>query len=208
LFSTARRGMWRLASLGVVSFIGLVALPTVAQAGIVSLGHCDNSQLTQPFTQWGDSDYYKLAPGGDFENSLTGWSLRGGASATSGSESFGVTGDVGQASLSLPAGATATSPATCVNAAYPSFRVFSRSHDLGGTVAVSVVYPSALGNVTLPVGVVTPTGSWQPSAPLLTGSAIPGALGGGTANVQLQFTAVGGDAEIDDVFVDPWGRCC
>lgn len=200
--------MWRLVSLGVFCVMGLVVLPAAAQADVVSLGHCDNSQLTQPFAQWGDFDYYKLAPGGDFENSLSGWSLQGGAAATSGSESFGVTGSVGQSSLSLPAGATATSPATCVNAAYPSFRLFSRSSVPGVTVSVSVMYSTALGTVTLPVGVVTPTGNWQPSAPLLTGSAIPGALNGGSANVQLQFTAAGGNAQIDDVLVDPWGRCC
>jgi hypothetical protein len=39
---------------------------------------------------------------------------------------------------------------------------------------------------------------------MLTGSAIPGALNGGTANVQLQFTASGGSAQVDDVEVDPF----
>jgi hypothetical protein len=34
-------------------------------------------------------------------------------------------------------------------------------------------------------------------------SAVAGALTGGTAQVALRFTAVGGASEIDDVFIDP-----
>jgi hypothetical protein len=41
---------------------------------------------------------------------------------------------------------------------------------------------------------------------MTTLSAIPGLMNGGTANVSLQFTGVTGSVEIDDVFVDPWGR--
>ena len=43
---------------------------------------------------------------------------------------------------------------------------------------------------------------------MLTGSAVTGALGGGTANVSLRFAAHGGTAQVDDVYVDPAGRCC
>src|SRR5436309_15220881 len=46
------------------------AAPIAAQADLVSLSACDNAALSQPFTQWADPDYYKLAPGGDFEGSL------------------------------------------------------------------------------------------------------------------------------------------
>jgi hypothetical protein len=43
---------------------------------------------------------------------------------------------------------------------------------------------------------------------MLTGSAIPGLLSGGDANVSLRFTASGGTVQIDDAYVDPHGRCC
>jgi hypothetical protein len=170
----------------------------------VSLGACDSAALSQPFAPWADYDYYKLAPGGDFESSLAGWSLQGGAQVTGGSDSFAVTAKLGSSSLSLPAGATAVSPQTCVNAAYPALRIFSRTNTPGALVTVSVLYPTALGTVALPAGVVTPGTSWQPSLPLLTTSIAPGALSGGTTSVALQFTAVGGAAQIDDVLVDPF----
>lgn len=190
------------------SACALIAVPAAAQAEVLNLGSCDNATLTQPFSQWVDYDYYKLAPGGDFESTATGWSLGGGASLTNGSESYGVTGGVGSSSLSLPAGASATSTQTCVNAAYPTIRLFTRSDDPGTTVAVSVLYSTMLGTVSIPVGVVTPSSSWQPTAPMLTGSAVPGALGGGNANVSLRFSASGGTAQIDDVYVDPIRHCC
>ena len=183
--------------------IGAVA-PIAAQADLVSLSACDNSALTQPFNQWADLDYYKLAPGGDFEGSLSGWTLSGGAQGASGSESYGVGGSVGSSSLRLPSGSSAVSPQTCVNAAYPTFRFFVRSDTPGTTVTESVIYQTAAGSTTIPVGSVAATGSWMPTAPMLTGSAITGAMNGGTANVSLQFTASGGSAQVDDVYVDPW----
>jgi hypothetical protein len=57
----------------------------------------------------------------------------------------------------------------------------------------------------IPVGTVAATSAWPPTLPMATGSAIAGAFNGGTAYVSLQFTASGGTAQIDDVFVDPWG---
>jgi hypothetical protein len=181
-----------------------VALPASAQA-LVSVSACDGATLTQPFAPWADFNYYKLAPGGDFESGLAGWSLQGGAAAAGGSESFGVTGSVGSSSLALPAGAVALSPQTCVNAAYPDFRFFLRSDTPGTMVSVSVVYQTPTGTSVIPVGTVAATSAWQPTLPMATGSAIAGAFNGGTAYVSLQFTASGGTAQIDDVFVDPWG---
>ncbi len=190
-----------------LSALALSVAPVAAQADLVSLGACDNSALSQPFTQWADPNSYKLAPGGDFEGGPA-WSLRAGAALASGSESFAVTGAAGSSSLALAAGASATSPQTCVNAAYPSFRLFSRSDDPGATVSVSVSYNTALGTFTVPVGVLTPGSAWQPSLPMLTGSAVPGLLSGGTAAVSLHFVANGGTTQIDDVYVDPHSRCC
>jgi hypothetical protein len=182
-----------------------VAIPGAASASLLDLGKCDNAPLSQPFAQWGDSSYYKLAPGGDFEGTLAGWSLRGGAQQVAGSESFDVTGNPDSSSLSLPAGSVATSPTTCVTAAYPAFRFFTRTDTPGSTVAVSVVY----GGLAIPVGVVTPGTDWQPTPlPMPTLSAIPGLLNGGVANVSLRFTAVLGEAQVDDAYVDPSGRCC
>jgi hypothetical protein len=105
--------------------------------------------LTQPFTPWLDYDYYKLAPGGD--GSLTGWSLSGGAQQVSGGEPWNVSGSAYN-SLSVPAGGTAVSPTTCVDAAYPTFRFFDVTGTPGSSAAVSVIY----NGVSIPVGVITP----------------------------------------------------
>jgi hypothetical protein len=200
-----RRLLVTVASSLALSIPALATLPTAAsQADVVAVNACDGATLTQPFTPWADSDYYKLAPGGDFEGALSGWSLSGGAQQVAGSESYGVTGSVGSSSLSLPAGASATSPYTCVNAAYPSFRFFVTGTP-GAQVNVSALYQDVGGNtVSVPVGLVPAGSSWQPTLPMLTGSAIPGALNGGTAYVSLRFTANNGTAQIDDVEVDPF----
>jgi hypothetical protein len=190
-----------------VSALAAFAIPVSAQASQVDFSHCDNSALSQAFLQWGDPAYYKLAPGADFEGSLAKWSLSGGAGRVSGSESYGATGSVGSSSLDLPAGAVAMSPQTCVNAAYPDFRLFTRTDVPGSTVTVSVLYNSPdSGPMTIPVGVITPTSHWQPTPPMLTGSAIPGLMNGGTADVSLRFTTANGTVQVDDVYVDPWGK--
>ena len=189
----------------VIAGLSLLAVSGApAQAAVVSTTACDSSTLTQPFAQWGDANYYKVAPGGTFEAGATGWTLSGGAKVVAGSEPFAATGTLGASSLSLPAGGSATSPYTCVNAAYPTIRFFARNTGLLSTVLVQVVYQSVLGlPVTLPVGTVALGGTWAPSAPMLTASAVPAALSGGTAQVALKFTAVTGSSQLDDVFVDP-----
>ena len=165
---------------------------------------CDDSALTQPFLPWGDASLYELAPGGSFEDGTAGWTLSGGAQTVAGSEPFGATGSVGTSSLDLPAGASAQSPFTCVNIAYPSFRLFDRSNEPLSTVLVQVVYREPLlGQVALPVGALSTSGDWEPSPQLLTAATVPSLLGGGSAQVALRFTALTGDSQIDDVFIDP-----
>jgi hypothetical protein len=196
----------------VVGLLGGLAIACIpassARAALISTDACDNAKLTQPFEPWGDSDLYKLVPGGDFEGGLTGWTLSGGATRVEGSEPFGATGAVGQSSLYLPAGASVQSPYTCVDAEYPTFRFFGRNNGLLSTVAVSIVYKEPLlGPVAVPVGVVALSGAWSPSMKMLTLSAVQGLvnglLTGKTPEVALRFTALTGSSQIDDVFIDP-----
>lgn len=189
-----------------VALVSLVAgalCASPAQAALIDTGACNEAALTQPFLPWGDSSSYELVPGGDFEGSLAGWTLSGGAQRVAGSEPYGATGYVGQYSLSLPAGASGQSPYTCVDAAYPTFRFFARNAGLLSTLVVQVVYKTLLGPVALPLGAVALSPQWQPTLPMLTGSVVIGALSGGTAQVALRFTELTGSSRIDDVFVDP-----
>src|SRR3954462_2174724 len=103
----ARKVRLGLAVASVASF-GAIAAPT-ANAGVLtaSAKSCDTEQMSQPFARFGDNASYTPVPGGSFEGGNGGWSLSGGAKVVSGNESFNVVG--GSHSLSLPAGATATS---------------------------------------------------------------------------------------------------
>ncbi|HEX3873827.1 MAG TPA: hypothetical protein VHW26_06755 [Solirubrobacteraceae bacterium] len=174
-----------------------------AQASVIALTACDGSTLTQPFLPWADSSPYKLVPGGDFEGPLTGWSLSPSAAVVAGSEPAGVTGSVGSSSLSLPAGASAQSATTCVDAAYPAFRFFARTDRPGSILAVSAVYQTLLGPTAVPVGLVTLSPNWTPTLPMLTASVVGGLLTNGTAPLALRFTELTGTSQVDDVFVDP-----
>jgi hypothetical protein len=166
---------------------------------------CAASAQSQPFLQWGDSNSYGLVAGGNFEGSLSGWTLSHGATQAMGSETYGVTGTVGKYSLALPsAGASAQAPFTCVTASDPTFRFFTRSESAASSVSVAVAYQTPLGVIAVTVGIVTPGGSWQPATAMPTGAAIAGALSSnGTAQMALRFTALSGSSRIDDVFVDP-----
>lgn len=199
----------RLLPLGILGALAFAVLPAAsAKAALISTDACDNATLTQPFAQFNDSSNYKLVPGGNFEGSLSGWTLSGGARLVTGSEPFGATGNVGNESMSLPAGASVQSPYTCVDAAYPAFRFFGRNNGLLSIVAVSIVYKEPLlGPVAVPIGTVALSGNWAPSARMLTLSAVQGIvsglLTGKTPQVALRFTALTGSSQIDDVFVDP-----
>jgi hypothetical protein len=198
-------GHRNLALRSVLVATALAVMPAAAaHASVLSVSACDGATLTQPFLKWGDTDPYKLVPGGDFETGAAGWTLTGGAQVVAGSEPYGVTGKVGKSSLYLPAGATAQSPYTCVDAAYPTLRFFDRNGGLLSSVMVQVVYKlPLLGPVALPVGAALLNPTWGPSLPMLTASAVPGLLRGGYAQVALRFTALTGASQIDDVFIDP-----
>jgi hypothetical protein len=198
----------------VVALAGLVAaltaLPAGAEAALIDTGACDDAQLSTPFARWGDLSQYKLAPGGDMNGSLAGWKFTGAARQVGGSEPYGPDGTSGMA-LSLPAGSSVTTPATCVNASYPSFRLFARSS--GGLlgllplVKVDLVYHSGLlGIIAVPIGTVLPSSSWTPTLTMLTASAVNGLTANGTMPLSVRFTSLAGTWQIDDVYVDPYSR--
>jgi hypothetical protein len=201
-----KKYLWGLRSLAlgaVTAGIALAGLPATSSAALISGGACDNSTLSQPFAQYGDTNEYKLVSGGNFEGSLSGWTLSGGARVVNGGNPHGSSGH----SVYLPAGASVTTPFTCVNAAYPSFRLFARNDSLLSTIVPQVVYKlPLLGNVALPIGAAALSPNWSPTLPLLTASLVTGVLNGGTAQVALKFTATLGPSEVDDIYVDPMMR--
>lgn len=204
--SCLRRVRFRLLGVGgLFATLGLLATATTpAQAALISTSACDNSSLSRPFAAWGDTNPYKLVPGGDFESESSGWTLGRGAADVAGSEPFALTGIDGSSSLSLSAGATAQSPFTCVNAGYPALRLVARNAGILSTLAVEVLYKDpVLGLLPVPVGTVALSNSWQPTLRMPTLSLVGGLLSGGTAQVAVRFTELTGSSQIDDVFVDP-----
>ena len=170
---------------------------SAALANVITLNPCNGAALTQPFVWWGDPAWYELAPGGDFENST--WTLSLGAQRVRGSEPYAATGSLGSWSLELPAGSSAESPPTCVDAAYPSVRFF-----IGGTGSVAVGVVS--GDTEIPAGIAVAGSEWLPTPVMLTSSALLAALSDGVAQVSLRISALSGDPHVDDVYVDPWCR--
>jgi hypothetical protein len=181
-----------------------------ADADLIETGACDDAALSHPFASFGDNNWYKLAPGGDFEGEH-GWKLSGGARLVSGSSTFGATGEAGSSAVSIPAGGSVTSPATCVNFAYPTLRFFSKSS--GGllgllpVVKVDVLYGEGLAKILpLPAGTALPGGRWQPTLPGVTLSAVGATLNGGEAPIAIRISSLFGTWTVDDVFVDPTRR--
>jgi hypothetical protein len=174
------------------------AAPASAGLGLACL-----APTSTPFAAWGDYAHYAFAPDGGFEAGGSGWSLSGGARVGSGNESFYVHSQTDKASLSLPAGASATSPPMCISLFSSKMRFLAReSGDTDSKVKVQIVYRGLLSSVlgAFDGGTFQVDESWKPSPQI-------GMLGGTlpilTASVSFRFTAVGGAAAIDDVYLDP-----
>lgn len=106
---------------------------------------CPGQTFAQTFEAFGDSNWYTLVEGSEFNGGAEGWELSGGAEVVEGVRPDGSIGGV----LSLPSGAVAVSPAVCVTLDYPKARTWVDAVDGDGGVAVELVYPEK------PQGVVT-----------------------------------------------------
>jgi hypothetical protein len=192
------------AGLGSALALGALPVGTAGAATTPVTTPCGAPTLTQPFTPWSDSGYYWLLPGGNFEGSLSGWTLSGGAGTVAGSEPYAVTGSLGARSMALPAGSSVQTPFNCVDGADTYFRFFALNRTAAAAINVSVVYAIAGVQTAFAVGTVSGDATWAPSIPLHTGGKIASKLSAnGTAEMAIRFTASGGTSQIDDVFVDP-----
>ena len=186
---------------GVVAAIALAFVAESADksyASLISGGYCPGA--TQAFAQFGDSRYYVFGANGGLELGSYGWSLSGGAAVVSGNESYNLHSPYDSHSLSLPAGASATTPSMCMSTSSTVIRfVFKGSSSL----RVQVVERNLLGLVigVLDWTTISGTSSWQPSPTVVNLDSLLGLLG--ASSVQLRFTAVNGPSAVDDVYVDP-----
>jgi hypothetical protein len=180
---------------------GAIVMAAGAAPASAGLGLACPSATSTPFSAWKDYANYAFAPDGGFESGASGWSLSGGARAVSGNESYYVHSRTDKTSMSLPKGASATSPGMCVSLLSSKMRFVVRG-DAGSSVKVQVVYRGLLSSVLgiLDGGTISAGGTWKPSPAI-------GMLGGVlpllTSSVSFRFTAVGGATAIDDVYLDP-----
>jgi hypothetical protein len=172
----------------------LLALALLLVAPALARADCAAQPLDRTFLPWLDAAWYEAAPDGALEAGGAGWTLAGGAAVVNGNDPY----EPGTSALSLPAGASATTPPVCVDLAHPTLRFFARGGS--GPLVVTALFRDALGlQHELPVGTLVAGGDWAPS-PVL-------AIVGNLLSSQVTFRFVSaGTWRVDDVFVDPYSK--
>jgi hypothetical protein len=186
----------------------VVMLPGTAHAGLISglLGIVvpDCGPVTQPFAQFGDNNSYFPVPNLGLENGSNGWTLSGGARVVGGNEPWNVSGP-GSSALALPPGASATTPATCINLLAPHIRTFASAPGATGSMRVDVQFRGLTGNLLgiLNYGTFRPGDypGWKPTANVASLLGLPVL----TTSITIKFTSLAssGTWQVDDVYVDP-----
>lgn len=166
----------------------LFAMPATAHAA------CPAKPLAHTFLPWLDPAWYEAAPNGGVEAGATGWTLSQGAAVVAANDPF----QTGTRALSMPAGASATTPVICVDVVDPTIRFFARGGS--GPLVVSVLFRDAVGvQHQLPVGALLAGQAWAPSTAMpVLGNLL-------SSHVAFRFTS-GGNWVFDDVFVDPYSK--
>ena len=197
----------------VVTALALSATPAVAATSVTTTSAAPGctTPTVQAFLFANDRKDYVLAPGGNLEGSLSGWSLTGGATPVAGGAPAVTGAPAGTKSLLIPSGGSVTSAPMCVAAHSPFFRFQARNTGATGSLEVEVLYldgPRYTGERE--TGYVTAGGTWSPTNRLSLAQGIMGVNGTTTsqATVAFRFTPVGtgGRWQVDDLYVDPYRR--
>jgi hypothetical protein len=170
---------------------------------------CSDYSFSQVFLPWADPASYTLAPGGDFENSGSHWTLVAASRDTADNEPWHVGGDSDHSSLKIADGGTALSPAMCVGLGEPDSRVFFKQTGglPGAMLQVDVLFDDVTGTTQAQtIAELTVSPKWALSPQLLTMANLLPTIGAGSTAVAFRFTAIGGAFKIDDLYVDPWSR--
>jgi hypothetical protein len=189
----------------------LFACCTLAALGLAAPARadavCPAQPLAQRFIQWGDLARYAALPDSGFEAGGA-WTLGGGAAVVAGNEPYFIGTRQDSRSLSLPAGASATSAPFCLGLGHPSLRLVLRNQGPSDSrLAVSAVFTDATGaRHTLALGALVAGAAWDASAPVAVVVNILSPLT--TQAVAFRFAPADGRGRwsIDDVYVDPYGK--
>jgi hypothetical protein len=211
-FIRNRRGIAALAVTGAVA--GALAVTGSANAHSLDGGPCMLPATSQVFSQFGDTNNYYLAGGGDFEyglNSLlsmrhvAAWTGNLSASVVAGSEPYELAGRGDDTATRLRSGGKVVSTPFCVSADQPHLRLVAKSLS-GGNLRVTVSTVGWTGGFRSTTTVVPAAehAAWAPTryVPLNT-TGMP-ADERGLATVTIESTD--GTWLVDDVFVDPYAK--
>ncbi len=190
---------------GILALMTLSSLGATLPVGVADAATaptCPATTLSTPFAAWGDTNSYSLIAGGNFEGTLSGWTLSATAKQVAVSKTEAGSSNVGAWSLELPVGASVQTPLVCVSSTEHTFRFFARGLAAGATVNAQVIYGSVNGSD--PGQSTTLSTTWEPSSVFHTGPLVKKALeASGTVEVALRITATKGTSKIDDLYEDP-----
>jgi hypothetical protein len=188
---TRRSRITRLAKAAVLTTVALALAPAAASAAV-----CPDVPSSQALSQFGDTNDYFLAPGGDFEG--PGWTGMRPGDRVDANKPWGL---AGPKAMRLNRDKTITSPDFCVSERHPHFRFMAASNEPGGLLQVEAME----GPVPTALATVSATGDWRLTDIVPLASAL-GYLGDEGHNVKLRFTSLKGEWLIDGVYIDPYRR--
>jgi hypothetical protein len=202
--------------IGFGSAVALSAAVVALGAPAAQAATCSGRSLVTPFSKFGDTKQYFLAPSGSFEAGASGWALSNAATA-SGNETYYLNSTTDKSSLKLTG--QATSPGFCITRDDPFLRFAAKTVTTAGSsgnysqLNVSIIVKNAAGSqASYFLGAIQPQGNggWFVVPAMQYGSLFDsylfGSDGTGTATMQVQFTVAGqgGTWYVDDVYVDPY----
>jgi len=190
-----------------LGILGLVLGVTVLASGAVGTARagltCPGQTYVQPFEPWLDEANYVSVQNGSLESS-SGWSLSGGAHLVAGNEPFYINSADDSHSLALPAGSSAISPALCITLLHPDLRFLAVNNGSPTSLLrVDAIVNTGLFNLslTIPVAYLSGGSTWAPTVPI---PFLTNLLSPVFGTVSFRFTPLGGNWQIDDVYVDPF----
>jgi hypothetical protein len=179
-----------------------LALPATAaaQAG------CPSQPTAQVFMPWSDPGWYAPVSDSGMEARTGAWGLQNSAKFVGGNEPYFVRSRSDAWSLSLSSGASAVSAPMCVSLGHPTLRLFARSANAAGArLQVAVEFTDVTGaRRTQEIAVLAGDGGWAPTPPIAIFANALSLLV--PQQVSFRFTAEDAKWQIDDVYVDPYGK--
>ena len=187
-------------------FAAVMATYSFAAYSASAQAACSYPDAEQVFAPWKDKGWYQLAPDGGLAEGGNGWTLEDGAELVADPDARSHEGAQEETAVSLPFGASATSPPVCVDETTPSFRVMIRNMgDKGAKLRVTVTYEGTSKPVKAKNNDVhsDTNDNWMPSPPLKLETDKEGER---VARITFTGKDPKSDYLIDDLYVDPFAR--